>query len=364
MSQPRKTGSDPRSPSHPFARRDGPRQEPDLTRRELLKGGVATLGGLVIAGCAGVGSRQRASAVPGAGAAAESGGAPRSEVFFTKDLSGKGLVEIYSRIGKSITGRVAIKVHTGEPNGPNILPREMVKALQQHIPGSRLVETNTLYKGKRFTTADHRETLQINGWDFSPVDIMDEDGAVMIPVKGGKRFTEMSVGKHLLDYDSMVVLTHLKGHAMGGYGGSMKNIAIGCVDGPIGKKMVHAAPDNENYAAWLAGKPFQENMVEAAKAVVDLFGTRIVYLNVLRNMSVDCDCAGVGAAPVKARDLGILASTDLLAVEQASIDMVYGLPEAELHDLRERIETRHGLHQLEYMKALKMGNHQYELVTL
>ena len=121
---------------------------------------------------------------------------------------------------------MAIKLHTGEPHGPNMLPREMVKALQLHIPNSNLVETNTLYKGKRYTTADHRETLKINGWDFCPVDIMDEDGAVMIPVKGGKHFNEMSVGKHMLKYDSMVVLTHFKGHAMGGFGGSLKNIPL------------------------------------------------------------------------------------------------------------------------------------------
>lgn len=288
----------------------------------------------------------------------------RSQVFFTRDISAEGLLKIYSRINRRVSGKTAIKLHTGEPNGPNILPREMVEALQRHIPNSILVETNTLYKGNRFTTADHREILKINGWNFCPVDIMDEDGGVMIPVKKGKRFQEMSVGKHLLRYDSLVVLTHFKGHAMGGFGGSLKNIAIGCVDGPIGKKMVHAALDNENYNAWLKGEPFQENMVESAKAIADHFGKRIVYVNVLRNMSVDCDCAGVRAAPVKARDLGILASTDLLAVEQASIDMVYALPEKELHDLKERIESRNGLRQLSYMKELKMGNDQYELITI
>ena len=288
----------------------------------------------------------------------------KSTVYFTDDLSANGLLEIYSKISQDVTGKVAIKLHTGEPHGPNILPRDMVKALQQKVPNSVLVETNTLYKGKRQTTADHRETIKTNGWDFCPVDIMDEDGAVMIPVTGGKHFKEMSVGKHMLNYDSMIVLTHFKGHAMGGFGGSMKNIAIGCVDGPIGKKMVHAAPDNVNYALWLKGEPFQENMVESAKATIDHFGKGIVYINVLRNMSVDCDCAGTSAAPVKARNLGILASTDLLAIEQASIDMVYQLPEAELHDLRERIESRKGLRQLTYMKELKMGNGQYEIVKV
>ena len=322
-----------------------------ISRRKFLQTGALALGTVAVSRYSGIGNAF----------AAQQG---KSPVFFTNDISAARLLKIYAKINQGIIGKVAIKVHTGEPNGPNILPRDMVKALQQQIPNCNLVETNTLYKGKRFTTADHRETIRINGWDFCPVDIMDEDGAVMIPVKGGKRFKEMSVGKHMLNYDSMVVLTHFKGHAMGGFGGSMKNIAIGCVDGPIGKKMVHAAPDNEDYASWLKGEPFQENMVESAKATIDHFGKRIVYINVLRNMSVDCDCAGIKAAPVKARDLGSLASTDLLAVEQASIDMVYKLPEAELHDLKERIESRKGLRQLSYMKEMKMGNDQYKLITL
>jgi uncharacterized Fe-S center protein len=289
---------------------------------------------------------------------------PRAKVFFTQELSGEALLKVYSKIHSGIAGKVAIKIHTGEPHGPNILPREMVRALQQQIPESTLVETNTLYKGKRYTTADHRETLKINGWNFCPVDIMDEDGTVMIPVEGGKHFKQMSVGKHMLNYDSMVVLTHFKGHAMGGFGGSLKNIAIGCADGQVGKKMVHAAPDNEDFQSWLKGEPFMENMVESAKATIDHFNGKIVYINVLRNMSVDCDCAGVGAAPPKAHDLGIVASTDILAVDQASIDMVYKLPEAELHDLKERIESRQGLHQLAYMKQMKMGRDQYELITV
>jgi len=322
-----------------------------FSRRTFLKAGMATVGAVTAAKLAG--------AAPAATAEAA-----KSTVYFTEDISPAGLLKVYAQIRAGISGKVAIKIHTGEPQGPNILPRDMVMALQQSIPNSALVETNTLYKGARFTTEEHRKTIKTNGWDFCPVDIMDEDGAVMIPVKGGKHFTEMSVGRHMLNYDAMVVLTHFKGHAMGGFGGSMKNIAIGCADGPIGKKMVHAAPDNEDYAKWLAGAPFMENMVESAKATVDHFGRRIVFINVLRNMSVDCDCAGVKAAPPKARNLGILASTDLLAVDKASIDMVYRLPEAELHDLRERIESRSGLRQISYMKELKMGNDSYQLVKL
>lgn len=322
-----------------------------FSRRDFLKTSSVVVGTVALSGFPGTGGVLAA-------------GQDKSQVFFTKDISAKGLLNIYSKINMDIMGKTAIKLHTGEPHGPNILPREMVKALQQHIPNSTLVETNTLYKGKRYTTSDHRETIRINGWDFCKVDIMDEDGAVMIPVQGGKHFKEMSVGKHMLSYDSMVVLTHFKGHAMGGFGGSMKNIAIGCADGAKGKKMVHAAPDNDDYATWPKGVPFQENMVESAKATIDHFGRRIVYINVLRNMSVDCDCAGVRAAPVKARDLGILASTDILAIDQASIDMVYNLPETELHDLKERIESRRGLRQLSYMKEMMMGNDQYELITL
>ncbi len=322
-----------------------------ISRRHFLKNGAIALGAAAVVDIGGLSTIYAALG-------------KKAQVFFTTDLSATGLLKVYSRIGRTISGKTGIKLHTGEPNGPNIIPRDMVKALQQHIPKSNLVETNTLYKGKRYTTADHRETIMINKWDFCPVDIMDEDGAVMIPVRGGKHFKEMSVGKHMLEYDSMVVLTHFKGHAMGGFGGSMKNIAIGCADGRIGKKLIHAPVDVDNYETWLMGEPFQENMVESAKATVDHFGKKIVYVNVLRNMSVDCDCAGVAAAPPKAHDIGILASTDLLAIDKASIDMVYKLPEVELHDLKERIESRKGLRQLSYMKELKMGNDQYELVPV
>ena len=283
-------------------------------------------------------------------------------VYFTRDLSAEGLKKVYIKINQDLTGKVAIKLHTGEPHGPNILPREWVKELLTQIPNATIVETNVLYDSPRQTTKGHRETLKINGWTFSPVDIMDEDGAVMIPVKGGKHFKEISVGKHMLNYDSMLVLTHFKGHAMGGYGGSMKNIAIGCADAKIGKAMIHGSSNDNTWGT--SGARFQENMVESAKATVDHFAPHIAFINVLRNMSVDCDCAGTSAAPVKAHDIGILASTDLVAVDQASIDMVYQLPEAELHDLKERIETREGLRQLSYMKELGMGTGEYELVDL
>lgn len=282
-------------------------------------------------------------------------------VYFTRDISPEGLIKIYDKISQNIDGKVAIKFHTGEPHGPNILPVPMVKALWEHIPNSTLVETNVFYTSPRQTTKGHRETLKTNGWTFSKVDILDEDGTVMLPVKGGKHFKEMSMGGHIVNYDSLVVLTHFKGHAMGGYGGSMKNIAIGMADGKIGKKMIHQQGDNQ----WgYTGARFQENMAESAKATVDHFGKKIVYINVLRRMSVDCDCAGTSAAEPKAHDIGILASTNIVAVDQASLDKVYALPEAELHDLKERIESREGLRQISYMKELGMGNGKYTLIDL
>lgn len=282
-------------------------------------------------------------------------------VYFTRDISPEGLVKIYDKISANIDGKVAIKFHTGEPHGPNILPVPMVKALWEHIPNSTLVETNVFYDSPRQTTEGHREVLKTNGWTFTKVDILDEDGTVMLPVKGGKHFKEMSMGSHVLNYDSLVVLTHFKGHTMGGYGGSLKNIAIGMADGKIGKKMIHQKGD----AQWgYTGARFMENMVESAKATVDHFGKKIVYINVLRRMSVDCDCAGTSAAEPKAHDIGILASTDLMAVDQASLDQVYALPEHEGHDLKERIESREGLRQISYMKELGMGTGEYTLVDM
>jgi uncharacterized Fe-S center protein len=300
------------------------------------------------------------AATPGTPMNERSGGT--SKVYFTRDLSSAGLIKIYKEINKNITGRVAIKLHTGEPHGPNILPREWVKDFQAQIPNSRIVETNTYYHGGRYTTAEHRATLKTNGWTFSPVDIMDEDGTVMLPVKNGLHFKEMSMGKNIMNYDSMIVLTHFKGHTMGGFGGSMKNIAIGCADGRIGKAMIHTGNSGSQWG--ISKEPFMENMADSAKATVDHFGKHIVFINVLRNMSVDCDCAGVSAAPPTISDIGILASTDILAVDQASIDKVWAADPRENHDLVERIESRKGLRQLSAMKELHMGNDKYELIDL
>lgn len=292
-----------------------------------------------------------------------------SVVYFTRDLSAEGLKKIYDKVASKVSGKVAIKVHTGEKNGPNIIPREWVKNVQVNIPNSVIVETNTYYKGDRYTTEDHRETLAVNGWDFCPVDIMDEHGTTMLPVNGGKYFTQMSVGASLPTYDSLVVLTHFKGHTMGGFGGSNKNIGIGCADGRIGKGMIHTGDDQTEWDKdphrWqVTMDEFMERMTESTKATVDHFGDKIVYINVLRNMSVDCDCAGVGAQAPNLPDIGIFASLDILAVDQASVDKVYTLFNEYPQDLKERIESRHGLRQLSYMKELGMGNDKYTIVDL
>ncbi len=287
----------------------------------------------------------------------------KSVVYFTRDLSAKGLQKIYEKVNQGITGKVAVKVHTGEKNGPNIIPRPWVKELiEKDIPGAVIVETNTYYNGDRYTTEGHRETLKVNGWTFAPVDILDEEGTVMLPVKGGKYFKEMSMGSHITRYDSLVTLTHFKGHTMGGFGGSNKNLAIGIADGRVGKKMIHAGNTGSQWG--ITKEEFMERMVESTKATVDHFGPHITFINVLRNMSVDCDCAGTGAAPVVTPDIGILASKDILAVDQASVDMVYGLHDGKGHDLIQRMESRHGLRQLSYMKELGMGNDLYEIVDL
>ena len=285
------------------------------------------------------------------------------KVYFTRDISPAGLLKLYNKVNENITGKVVIKFHTGEPHGPNLLPKEMVKALVDAVPGSVLADTNVYYESPRQTTKGHRETIHTNGWDaFASVDILDEDGTIMLPIKGGKRFKEMSMGSHLLNYDSMIVLTHFKGHTMGGFGGSIKNIAIGCADGKIGKKMIHTAPGKGQWS--ISKAPFMENMVESAKATVDHFAPHITFLNVLRRMSVDCDCVGVAAAEPTIHDIGILASTDIVAIDQASIDLVYQAPAEELHDIKERIESREGLHQLEYGADMGLGSRKYELVEV
>jgi len=297
-------------------------------------------------------------------------------VYFTRDLSPEGVQKIYEKINQGITSKVGIKLHTGELHGPNLLPIEYIKNLQSKIPRSTIVECNVLYNSPRRETKTHRETIKINGFDFCPVDIMDADGDVMLPIPGMKEFLnkeldkfgvncpftpgghlqEIAMGKHVLNYDSLLVYTHFKGHAMGGFGGSLKNIGIGMASGKVGKRMIHEE-------GWPVGKGFLERMVESGKATVEHFKGHIAYINVLKNISIDCDCDVHGVKPT-CDDIGIIGSTDILAADQASIDMIYQLPASQRRDIVERIESRSGLHQLEYMEKMGMGSRQYNLIEI
>ena len=316
----------------------------NLSRRAFMKGGALAAGALAT------------GTLPSLAAAVQP-----SKVYFSNDLSAASLLNLYRLVNQNIAGSIAVKVHTGEPDGPNILPRSWVKAFLDAVPQSRVVECNVLYDSPRQTTEGHRRTLAQNGWSaFTCVDIMDEDGDVALPVPGGRWLKDVAVGKNLLNYNSMVVLTHFKGHIMGGFGGSLKNISIGCASGKTGKRQIHS----DGRQLWAGGPLFMERMVEGGKAITSHFGPRITYINVLRNMSVSCDCEGVNAEPVRLPDLGILASTDLLAIDKASVDMIYALPADVRAPMVERIESRSGLRQLSYMKEMGMGNDRYTLITV
>ena len=287
-----------------------------------------------------------------------------SVVFFTRDLSEEGLKKVYDKVSSVLCGKVAVKLHTGEAEGPNIIPRPWVKELfASRLPDATIIETNTYYEGSRYTTDDHRKTLEVNGWTFCPVDITDSEGVATLPVKDGKWFSEMHVGKSMLGYDSLLVLTHFKGHIMGGFGGSNKNIGIGCADGRIGKAEIHTAAGSKNMWS-IAEEELMERISESTKATIDFFAPHVCYINVMRNMSVSCDCEGPEAEPVVTPDVGILASLDILSVDNACVDLIYNLKNGGGKALIERVETRHGLRQLSYMKELGMGNDRYTLIDV
>lgn len=297
-------------------------------------------------------------------------------VYFTRDISPAGVQKIYDKINAGMVGKVGIKLHTGEPHGPNLVPPAFVQQIQEKLTDSAIVECNVLYNSPRRETATHRETIAINGFDFCPVDILDEDGDVMLstglteffdkeldnfgsvpPFEPGVHLHEVAVGKNVLDYDSLLVFTHFKGHYMGGFGGSLKNIGIGMASGKVGKRQIHGE-------GWPLGKLFLERMVESGKAISDHFKDHIAYINVMMNISVDCDCAGVSATKPTCNDIGIIGSTDILAADQACIDLLYQQPEDQLKDMAERVESRLGMHQLEYMELLGMGSREYNLVEI
>ena len=284
-----------------------------------------------------------------------------AKVYFIPRISPEATIEAFDALGVTLPGKVAVKLHSGEVGNQNFLRPAFCKALVDHVGGT-IVECNTAYPGKRNTTELHRETMKLHGWtDIAPVDIMDAEGEIALPVEGGLRLTENYVGAHLENYDSMLVLSHFKGHPMGGFGGALKNISIG-IASSHGKTHIHGGGEP---GAGFAGDQvaFLEAMADAAGSIVKRFGEKIVFVNVMCNMSVDCDCCAVAEDP-KVADIGVLASVDPVALDQACVDLVYASKEPGKKHLIERIESRKGIHTVEAAAQLGIGSRAYELVQL
>lgn len=298
-----------------------------------------------------------------------------STVFFSKDISSATLLKLYEKLGRQAQGRVAVKLSTGEAGNNNYLKPALIKELVQKVKGT-IVECNTAYAGARNTTEAHRQLIKEHGFsDIAEVDIMDSDGVLHLSVQGGNHLKENIVGSHVENYDFMMVLTHFKGHPMGGFGGALKNIAIG-VASSDGKANIHTAGALQKACGWqsveegrftkLSGpdhNAFIESMAEAAKSVSDYFdhGKRMLYLSVMNNMSVDCDCVA-HPAEVDMKDIGILASLNPVALDQACVDLVYKA--ADGHSLIERIQSRNGELILEHAQDIGFGERHYRLVCV
>ena len=288
-----------------------------------------------------------------------------SKVYFTKEITPESLIKIYEKIGLNLKGNVAVKLHSGEKGNQNYLRPEFVKPLVEHVNGT-VVECNTAYAGARNTTEKHKQLIKEHEWDkYFKFDLLDEEGPDLeLDVPNGKILKKNYVGKDLVNYDSMLVLSHFKGHAMGGYGGALKQLSIGCASS-AGKTLIHTAGATNDQTKLWDNLPeqdrFLEAMADAAESVVNHFKDNIVYINVMKNISVDCDCDGNASAPCM-EDIGVLASTDPIAVDQACLDLVYNSKDPGRDKLIERIESRHGVHTVEAASELGFGEREYELI--
>ena len=325
-----------------------------ISRRSFLKTGSAALGAVAVSSTAGLGT-----------AFADKSGA--SSVFFTKDISAKGLLEIYSQVSKEhkLAGKVAVKLHSGEPGGHHYPNPVIVKELVQSLNGT-IVECNTAYPGKRFKTADHKQAMQDHGFTaIAPVDIMDENGSISLPCPKGIHISENFVGAN---YDSFLILSHFKGHAMGGFGGALKNMSIGIASGE-GKMWIHTAGSTrslDNFAQCFETDhdSFLESMAEAAGSIINKMGkNNLIYVNLMNNLSIDCDCDN-NPAPPEMQDVGILASLDPVALDKACIDLVYTADKTESASLRKRIESLNGTHTIDHAEKLGLGSQKYQLIRI
>ncbi|MCI9674910.1 MAG: DUF362 domain-containing protein [Lachnospiraceae bacterium] len=284
-----------------------------------------------------------------------------AKVYFTKEITPQAMIKMYEAMGVKLPGKVAVKLHSGEVGNQNFLRPDFMKPMIDYVQGT-IVECNTAYEGKRNTTEEHWETMKLHGWtEIAKVDILDENGELELAVPNGRRIRKNYVGANIQKYDSMLVLSHFKGHPMGGFGGALKNISIGLASSH-GKAYIHGAGNVEEI--WTSDHDsFLESMADASKSVVDYFGDKIVYISVMKNMSVDCDCCAVAEDPAMG-DIGILASTDPVALDQACLDLVYASKDPGRGHLLERIESRNGVHTVETAAALGVGSREYELEEL
>lgn len=308
---------------------------------------------LMVSGCSGAAKKT-------------SDGASKPKVYMYKEISSENLLKIYDMLGRKAGGRVAVKLSTGEPGNNNYLNPDLIKDLVHKVNGT-IIECNTAYGGGRADTESHLKAAADHGFTaIANVDIMDADGEVSLPVAGGKHLKEDFVGKNYPDYDFTVVLSHFKGHPMGGFGGAIKNISIG-IASSAGKAWIHSAGKTKSQTeVWKNLPPqndFLESMTEAAKAIIDHCGDRILYISVANNLSVDCDCVAKPEDP-KMGDIGILASLDPVALDKACVDMVRASEDHGKIHLIERIDSRNGMHTLDYAEQLGMGSQDYELVVL
>lgn len=286
----------------------------------------------------------------------------KSTVYFSRTITPDTVLRLYKLVGKELPGKVAVKVHSGEKGNQNFLHPDFWKEIIDYVSGT-VVECNTAYEGARNTTPKHLALLEDHGWNrYFTVDLLDAQGPDLeLPIPGGKVIHKNFVGKDIANYDSMLVLSHFKGHPMGGYGGALKQLSIG-VASSYGKAYIHGAGDPKQL--WTADHDsFLESMADAASSVVEYFKGNAVYINVMKNMSVDCDCCAVAEDPCLA-DMGVLASSDPVAIDQACIDLIYGCDDPGKAHFLERVESRNGVHTIESAAALGIGSREYELVEV
>ncbi|MDD6757232.1 MAG: DUF362 domain-containing protein [bacterium] len=291
----------------------------------------------------------------------------KAKVYFIKDITPENIIKAYDILGKILPGKVAVKMHSGEKGNKNYLKPEFVKDIVEHVNGT-VVECNTAYEGARNSTEKHKQLIKEHEWDkYFPFDLLDEEGPDMeLDIPNGKVLKKNYVGKKLANYDSLLVLSHFKGHAMGGYGGALKQLSIGCASS-AGKTLIHTAGVTNKQEELFNNLPdqdkFLEAMADAASSVVDYFKGNTVYINIMKNISVDCDCDGNASAPCM-KDIGILASLDPIAIDQACLDLVYNSTDSGKDKLINRIESRHGVHTIEASAELGFGTREYELIDI